>query len=47
MRPSNNDIVNPLQTYFLESYGFNIIYSCEHRDNVAETDIPFEPIWVT
>ena len=46
MRTSDNDVVNPLQADFLESHGLNIIYSCEHRDNVVETDIPFEPIWV-
>ena len=47
MRPSDNDVVNPLQAGFLESHGLNIIDSCEHRDHIAKTDIPFEPIWVT
>ena len=46
MRPSDNDVVNPLQADFLKGHGLNIINSGEHRDNVVETDIPFEPIWV-
>lgn len=44
MRPTDNDVVDPFETSFLESHRLDIAAFCKHGDHVVEPDAPFEPI---
>ena len=44
VRPTDNDVVDPLEASFLESHRLDIAAFCEHGDHIVEPDVPFEPI---